>query len=258
MAKTVRKSTTPRPDPASGGPDNSSGHPGPSSGKALVIVESPAKAKTINKYLGPRFVVKASMGHVRDLPEKGMGVDTENHFTPTYEILASRKKIIAELKSAAKGCDEIYLATDLDREGEAIAWHLAQRWDLDPLTAKRVVFNEITKTAILNAFQNPRPINESKVNAQQARRILDRLVGYKISPLLWKKVARGIVGGAGAVGGGEAGGGSGAADSGVHSGRVLEADGYFHGGSGACAGTGGGVAEFSGGECGGDGRRAAG
>jgi DNA topoisomerase-1 len=158
----------------------------------LVIVESPAKAKTINKYLGVNFTVKASMGHVRDLPEKGMGVDIEHSFAPTYEILASRKKIVSDLRASAKGCDEVYLATDLDREGEAIAWHLAHALGLDIKTTKRVVFNEITKSAILNAFKEPRKIDGDKVNAQQARRILDRLVGYKISPLLWKKVARGL------------------------------------------------------------------
>ncbi len=161
-------------------------------GLALVIVESPAKAKTINKYLGAAYTVKASMGHVRDLPEKGMGVDIEKNFEPTYEVLSSRKKLISELKSVVRGVDEVYLATDLDREGEAIAWHLSQALNLDERGVKRVVFNEITKTAILKAFEHPRLINLDKVNAQQARRILDRLVGYKVSPLLWKKVARGL------------------------------------------------------------------
>ena len=164
----------------------------PRNDMALVIVESPAKAKTINKYLGANFTVKASMGHVRDLPEKGMGVDIEHSFAPTYEVLASRKKIVSDLRAIAKGCGEVYLATDLDREGEAIAWHLAFALGLDVKTTKRVVFNEITKSAILNAFKAPRQIDIGKVNAQQARRILDRLVGYKISPLLWKKVARGL------------------------------------------------------------------
>lgn len=163
-----------------------------SGGKTLVIVESPAKAKTINKYLGGNFVVKASMGHVRDLPEKGLGVDVENNFEPTYEILDTRKKLISELRAAAKGSSEVFLATDLDREGEAIAWHLKHALGLSDKNAKRVVFNEITKQAIVAAFKQPRSINEDKVNAQQARRILDRLVGYKISPLLWKKVARGL------------------------------------------------------------------
>ncbi|EQD80986.1 Toprim subdomain protein domain protein, partial [mine drainage metagenome] len=149
-------------------------------GLALVIVESPAKAKTINKYLGDRFRVKASMGHVRDLPAKGIGVDIEHNFEPTYEILPTRLKIISELKAAAKGCGEVYLATDLDREGEAIAWHLSHALGLNQKTAKRVVFNEITKNAILKAFDHPHQIDQDKVNAQQARRILDRLVGYKI------------------------------------------------------------------------------
>ncbi len=162
------------------------------SGVALVIVESPAKAKTINKYLGSAFTVKASMGHVRDLPEKGIGVDIEKDFEPTYEVLSSRKKLVSELKSIVRTVDEVYLATDLDREGEAIAWHLSQALNLDQRAVKRVVFNEITKAAILKAFENPRLINLDKVNAQQARRILDRLVGYKVSPLLWKKVARGL------------------------------------------------------------------
>ncbi len=161
-------------------------------GKTLVIVESPAKAKTINKYLGENYEVKASMGHVRDLPEKGMGVDIENNFQPTYEIIARRSGLIRDLRAAARNSAEVYLATDLDREGEAIAWHLAHAMGLNVGQAKRVVFNEITKSAILHAFQNPRLIDQPKVDAQQARRILDRLVGYKISPLLWKKVARGL------------------------------------------------------------------
>ncbi|NNM84408.1 MAG: type I DNA topoisomerase [Phycisphaerales bacterium] len=163
-----------------------------SSGPALVIVESPAKAKTINKYLGSNFEVRASMGHVRDLPEKGLGVDVENNFAPTYEVLDRRQKLIGELRAAARRAGEVYLATDLDREGEAIAWHLAHALNLPERQAKRVVFNEITKTAILKAFERPHTINLDKVNAQQARRILDRLMGYKISPLLWKKVARGL------------------------------------------------------------------
>ena len=161
-------------------------------GKALVIVESPAKAKTINKYLGENFIVKASMGHVRDLPKKDIGVDIENNFEPTYEILVTRKKIIGELRAASKNSRRVYLATDLDREGEAIAWHLRHALDLTDDDVQRVVFNEITKTAILKAFEHPRRIDQDKVNAQQARRILDRLVGYKVSPLLWKKVARGL------------------------------------------------------------------
>jgi len=161
-------------------------------GKALVIVESPAKAKTIGKYLGPEFQVRASVGHIRDLPKQGLNVDVEHGFAPTYIITPGREKVVSELRAAAKACSEVYLATDLDREGEAIAWHLTQALGLDPKTAKRVVFNEITKTAILAAFKNPRIVNEDKVLAQQARRIVDRLVGYKISPLLWKKVGSGL------------------------------------------------------------------
>ncbi|OHB60190.1 MAG: DNA topoisomerase I, partial [Planctomycetes bacterium RBG_13_46_10] len=163
-----------------------------SSGKNLVIVESPAKAKTINKYLGPDFTVHASMGHVRDLPSKGISVDIENNFKPTYEITPARKKTVSTLKSYAKNCKKLYLATDLDREGEAIAWHLAQVLGVPDEKTNRVIFNEITKKAIAQAFANPGKIDIDKVMAQQARRILDRIVGYKISPLLWKKVARGL------------------------------------------------------------------
>ncbi len=157
---------------------------------ALVIVESPAKARTINKYLGSGYIVKASMGHVRDLPKSGIGVDVDANFAPTYEVLPTRKKLITELRSDAKKASTVFLATDLDREGEAIAWHLCYALGLTPESAQRVVFNEITPTAIRRAFEHPRKIDQSKVNAQQARRILDRLVGYKVSPLLWKKVAR--------------------------------------------------------------------
>jgi DNA topoisomerase I len=160
--------------------------------KSLVIVESPAKAKTINKYLGAGFEVQASMGHVRDLPGKGINVDLENNFEPTYEIVAGRRKVIASLKSAAKTADTLYLATDLDREGEAIAWHLAEVLKFPEDKTYRVVFNAITQTAIQQAFAAPGKIDKDKVDAQQARRILDRIVGYQISPLLWKKVARGL------------------------------------------------------------------
>ncbi len=159
--------------------------------KSLVIVESPAKAKTINKYLGSDYVVRASMGHVRDLPRSGMGVDLKT-FEPTYEIIQGRNKVVAELKKLAKEADQVYLATDLDREGEAIAWHLKEALKLPARKASRVVFNAITKSAIQEAFRSPHQINEDKVNAQQARRILDRIVGYEISPLLWRKVARGL------------------------------------------------------------------
>jgi DNA topoisomerase-1 len=160
-------------------------------GKNLVIVESPAKAKTINKYLGDDYVVKASMGHVRDLPSKGMGVDLKT-FVPEYEVLASRGKVISELKKLAKESSEVYLATDLDREGEAIAWHLKEALGIPDDKAKRVIFNAITKSEIQKAFRNPMAIDIDRVNAQQARRILDRIVGYEISPLLWRKVAKGL------------------------------------------------------------------
>src|SRR4051812_31872788 len=162
-------------------------------GKNLVIVESPAKAKTINKYLGDGFVVKASMGHVRDLPSKGMVVDLET-FEPEYVIIEERGKgkVVSELKKLAKQSDEIYLATDLDREGEAIAWHLKEALGIPDERAKRVIFNAITKAEIQKAFKNPHAIDIDRVNAQQARRILDRIVGYEISPLLWRKVARGL------------------------------------------------------------------
>jgi len=160
--------------------------------KSLVIVESPAKARTINKYLGGGYEVRASMGHIRDLPSKGLSVDIENSFEPTYEIMPGKKKTVASLKSAAKRCRQLYLATDLDREGEAIAWHLAQILGVAEGKIYRVIFNSITKSAIQRAFAEPGRIDIDKVNAQQARRILDRIVGYQISPLLWKKVARGL------------------------------------------------------------------
>jgi DNA topoisomerase I len=161
------------------------------SAKHLVIVESPAKAKTINKYLGDGYVVRASMGHVRDLPSKGMGVDLKT-FEPDYEVLESRSKVIGELRKLAKESDKIYLATDLDREGEAIAWHLKETLGIPDERVHRVIFNAITKSEIQKAFQKPHAIDIDRVNAQQARRILDRIVGYEISPLLWRKVARGL------------------------------------------------------------------
>jgi DNA topoisomerase-1 len=161
-------------------------------GKKLVVVESPAKAKTINRYLGNDYVVKASMGHVRDLPAKKIGVDFENRFEPVYEPLTGRRKVLAELKKAAKPAPEIYLATDLDREGEAIAWHLAESLGVPEDKIRRVIFNQITADAIREAFAHPRGIDMDKVNAQQARRILDRIVGYQVSPLLWRKVSPGL------------------------------------------------------------------
>jgi DNA topoisomerase-1 len=163
-----------------------------SSKKSLVIVESPAKAKTINKYLGPGFEVKASMGHVRDLPSKGLNVDIDNDFEPTYDIMPGKKRTVTALKAAAKKCDKLFLATDLDREGEAIAWHLAQLLKVPEDKTYRVIFNAITQSAIQNAFAEPGRLDIDKVMAQQARRILDRIVGYQISPLLWKKVTRGL------------------------------------------------------------------
>jgi len=164
----------------------------PRKNPSLVIVESPAKARTINKYLGPSFTVMASMGHVRDLPRKSLSVDVSNAFEPTYEIIPTRKKTIAALKKAAQNAKNVYLAVDMDREGEAIAWHLTEALKIKPRDFHRVVFNAITRSAIEQAFANPRPLDVDKVNAQQARRILDRIVGYKISPLLWKKVASGL------------------------------------------------------------------
>ena len=159
--------------------------------KNLVIVESPAKAKTIQKYLGKDFEVKSSFGHIRDLPKKGMGINLEN-FTPDYEISADKKKVVADLKAAAKKAETVWLASDEDREGEAIAWHLAQELKLKSENTKRIVFHEITKNAILKAVENPREIDQNLVNAQQARRVLDRIVGFEMSPVLWKKVKPGL------------------------------------------------------------------
>jgi DNA topoisomerase I len=158
----------------------------------LVIVESPAKAKTIERYLGKKYKVKASMGHVRDLPKSQMGVDINNHYEPKYITIRGKGPVIKDLKTAAKKAKKVFLAADPDREGEAIAWHLAHMLDLDIHSDCRVVFNEITKEAIKESFKHPRAINMDLVDAQQARRILDRLVGYNISPLLWKKVKKGL------------------------------------------------------------------
>src|SRR5712672_4573600 len=163
--------------------------------KALVIVESPAKAKTINKYLGKDYVVMASLGHVKDLPKKDLAVDVENGFEPRYEVIDGKKKLIGELKAASKKVDSIYLAADPDREGEAICFHLQEELDTKKKGAPkiyRVMFNEITANAIRKAFETPLMVNVNLVEAQQARRVLDRLVGYKISPLLWDKVRRGL------------------------------------------------------------------
>ncbi|MEL6133091.1 MAG: type I DNA topoisomerase, partial [Bacteroidota bacterium] len=160
--------------------------------KNLLIVESPAKAKTIEKYLGKDFTVKASYGHVRDLPKGDKAIDIENGFRPTYEVMADKKSVIKDLKDLIKNHETIWLATDEDREGEAISWHLANVLGLDMDTTRRIVFNEITKTAITQAIENPRTIDQNLVNAQQARRILDRLVGFRLSPILWRKVRTGL------------------------------------------------------------------
>lgn len=158
----------------------------------LVIVESPAKAKTIQKYLGSGYEVMASMGHIRDLPKSKMGVDKDNDFKPQYTDMKGKEDVIKEMKKRAKKCDKVYLATDPDREGEAISWHIAQLLKLDMNENNRVAFNEITKTGVKNGMSNPHKIDIDLVNAQQARRILDRLVGYELSPFLWKKVKRGL------------------------------------------------------------------
>lgn len=158
----------------------------------LVIVESPTKAKTISKFVKKDFTIESSYGHIRDLPKSKLGVDTENNFEPQYIIPMKAKKIVTGLKKLAAKSDQVILATDEDREGEAIAWHLYQALGLTPENTDRIVFHEITKTAILEALKNPRKINQYLVDAQQGRRVLDRLVGYKLSPFLWKKIARGL------------------------------------------------------------------
>ena len=161
--------------------------------KNLVIVESPAKAKTIEGYLGKGFTVKSSIGHIRDLPKKGgMAIDIENGFKPKYVISEDKTKVVNELKSEVKKADTIWLATDEDREGEAIAWHLTEALGLDKKDTKRIVFHEITKKAITHAVENPRELDQNLINAQQARRILDRLVGFELSPILWKKIKPGL------------------------------------------------------------------
>jgi DNA topoisomerase-1 len=192
--KTARRATASKPRGDSGGSR------APAGDYELVIVESPAKAKTIEKYLGKGFVVKASIGHIRDLPSKAPkgskqpvpGVDLEHDFAPTYEIAGEKTKTVTELRRLAKGAKDIWFATDLDREGEAIAWHLTQVLGVDPADAKRVTFDAITKSEVQRAFQKPRAINMPRVEAQQARRIVDRIVGYRVSPVLWKKVAGGL------------------------------------------------------------------
>ena len=161
--------------------------------KNLVIVESPAKKKIIQGYLGKEFIVESSIGHIRDLPKKGgMSIDIENGFIPKYEISEDKKKVVNHLRDAVKKVETVWLATDEDREGEAIAWHLTEALKLEPSNTKRIVFHEITKKAILNAVENPRILNQNLVNAQQARRVLDRLVGFEVSPVLWRKVKQGL------------------------------------------------------------------
>ncbi|MGE5222333.1 MAG: toprim domain-containing protein, partial [Omnitrophica WOR_2 bacterium] len=154
----------------------------------LVIVESPAKARTVGRFLGNEYTVKASVGHVRDLLRSQLSVDVDNNFKPKYRVPNEKRPVVKEIKELAKKAEEIYLATDPDREGEAIAWHLLESAEIDPKLAQRVVFHEITEPAVADAFAHPREINMDLVDAQQARRVLDRLVGYNLSPLLWRKV----------------------------------------------------------------------
>ena len=158
----------------------------------LVIVESPAKAKTIERYLGGGYKVVASMGHLRDLPKSTMGVDIEHGFIPDYQPVKGREDVIDKLQKAAKRADTVYLATDPDREGEAISWHLKELLDIPDEKARRVTFNEITKNVVRDGIAHPRDIDQDLVDAQQARRILDRIVGYKLSPLLWRKIRKGL------------------------------------------------------------------
>ncbi|MDP3426774.1 MAG: toprim domain-containing protein, partial [Humidesulfovibrio sp.] len=160
--------------------------------KDLIIVESPAKVKTIGKFLGKDYVVEASVGHVRDLPRGDMGLDEQNGYLPRYEIIKGKEDVVGRLRKAAKAAKHVYLAPDPDREGEAIGWHVAELIKGQNTSVSRIQFNEITARAVKEALAHPRPINDDLVGAQQARRVLDRLVGYKISPILWKHVKRGI------------------------------------------------------------------
>ena len=159
----------------------------------LVIVESPAKAKTIKKFLGKSYKVEATMGHIRDLPKSQLGVNIEEDFEPKYITIRGKGEILSKLRKIVKTADKIYLATDPDREGEAISWHLMHALNLDETKTKRITFNEITKNAVKNSIKEARDIDMNLVDAQQARRVLDRIVGYKISPLLWKKSEKGLV-----------------------------------------------------------------
>ena len=160
--------------------------------KNLVIVESPAKAKTIEKFLGKDFKVESSFGHIADLPSKELGVDVDGDFKPKYRISSDKKAVVKKLKELAKKAELVWLASDEDREGEAIAWHLAETLKLDKEKTRRIVFHEITKSAIQRAIENPRGIDYNLVDAQQARRVLDRIVGYELSPVLWRKVKSGL------------------------------------------------------------------
>ncbi len=187
--KTAKKTTSRGKTSAS--KRKSPGKNGARKGK-LVIVESPAKARTVGKFLGRGYNVKASVGHVRDLYKSKLSVDVEHDFKPLYTVPRDKKKIVKELKEAVAGAEEVYLATDPDREGEAIAWHVAEAVGLEPERTRRVVFHEITKRAVTEAFQQARDIDMNLVDAQQARRVLDRLVGYQVSPLLWRNVKRGL------------------------------------------------------------------
>jgi len=159
---------------------------------SLIIVESPTKVKTIKKYLGADYDVLASKGHIKDLPKKTLGIDPQNDFQPTYSVLDDKKKVISDLKKAAKNVSRIFLAPDPDREGEAIAWHIAEEINLKNKEVYRVLFNDLTKNTILDALSHPTELDYNKYEAQQTRRILDRLVGYQISPILWDKVKRGL------------------------------------------------------------------
>ena len=160
--------------------------------KGLIIVESPAKVKTIQKFVGEDYLVKASLGHIKDLPEGELGVDLEKDFQPEYVSIPGKAKVLRELKKASKGVKNIYLGPDPDREGEAIAWHIAEEIGDEDKTIYRVLFNEITQKAVLDALRHPGKLQQTKYEAQQARRILDRLVGYQVSPILWEKVRRGL------------------------------------------------------------------
>ena len=160
--------------------------------KSLIIVESPTKAKTLSKYLGRNYQILASVGHLKDLPKSKLGIDLENNFDPHYIVIRGKSKILKDIKASAKKAKEIFLAPDPDREGEAIAWHIAEELNGKGHQVHRVLFNEITEKAVKRALQSPSTIDMNKVNAQQARRVLDRLVGYLLSPLLWKKIRRGL------------------------------------------------------------------